>query len=161
MPLSDEDFHNSQRRVERMFMETISSFRLIEKNAEELFGKNSDQIKAAISEYIDDFIDNTKNSGEKHPEELIYDDQVSKEIFQSVGFYGAQLDLKERQVQEANSSMQEFFTNPSQGIFRRLFKKWIDIINNFLGSLVSATGAGEALKELKDCLRDELPEDDE
>ena len=40
------------------------------------------------------------------------------------------------------------------------FDKWVNIINNFLFSLVSATGLGEALKELKDCLRNE-PEDND
>jgi len=44
------------------------------------------------------------------------------------------------------------------GIFgwRRAFLKWIDVINNFMGSLVAGIGIGEALKEVKDCLRDQI-----
>ena len=159
MPLSDQDLHSAQRRVEHMLRDTVSSFQLIEKNADQLFGINASQIKAAINEYIEDFWENTNASGETHPEVLIY--QATKENFQNVGFYGAQLTLKERQVQEVNKTIKKSLENPSRGLFRNPFRKWIDIINNFLSSLISATGTGEALKELKDCLRDELPDDEE
>jgi hypothetical protein len=109
---------------------------------------------------MEDFILNTNNSGEKHPEALIF--ETPKENFQRAGLYGAQLNIKERQVQEANSQVQESLSllQSTRGFFRSPFKKWIDRINNFLGSLASATGVSEALKELKDCLRDELPDDD-
>ena len=159
MSLSDEELKEVQKKVNSMLMETIGIIELIEKNADVLFGENANQIKLAINEYMKDFIKNTYNSGEKHPEELIYN--TSKESFQKVGFYGSQLDLKERQVMEANNAVQESLMQCTRSFFRSPFKKWIDRINSFLGSLVSAIGVGEALKELKDCLRDELPDDDD
>ena len=116
-------------------------------------------MKAAINEYFNDFFDRTKQSGEKYPEVLIY--QTTKEKFQNAGFYGAQLDLKEKQVNEANSVLRDKLKENFGNLWRLPFKKWADIINNFLGSLVSATGFGEALKELKDCLRNELPDDND
>ncbi len=159
MPLSNERLREVQIRVNRMLMEILVTIRLIKENADILFGKNANQIKLAINEYMEDFIENTHNSGEKHPEGLIHN--TSKESFQKVGFYGSQLDLKECQVREANNAVQKSLVLYTKSSFRKPFKKWIDRINNFLGSLVSAIGAGEALKELKDCLRNELPDDDD
>jgi hypothetical protein len=90
---------------------------------------------------------------------LIY--EAPRENFQRAGLYGAQLNIKERQVSRANTTLRERLTGGIREFWKKPFKKWIDIINNFLSSLASATGLSEALKELKDCLRDELPDDDE
>ena len=159
MPLTDDGLRDVQGRVMHMFMDTIRTFELIEQNADMLFGEKADQVRSAINEYLEDFIRNTERSGETHPEVLIY--QAPRENFQRAGFYGSQLAIKERQVTEANSEVRESLAQRARGFFRRPFKKWVDRINNFLGSLASATGLSEALKELKDCLRDELPDDDE
>lgn len=158
MPLADNDLRDVQNRVMRMFMDTIATFELIEKNAETLYGDRSAEVRTAINEYLDDFLRNTTASGEKHPEALIY--QASRHSFQRAGFYGAQLRLKERQVSTANATLRDRLSAGVRGLWKKPFKKWVDIINNFLGSLASATGLSEALKELKDCLRDELPDDD-
>jgi hypothetical protein len=142
-----------------MFMETISIVEEIEQNADILYGERADEIRAAINEYLDDFIRNTARSGERHPESLIYD--TRRERFQHAGLYGAQLNVKERHVTEANAELRDSLGQRSLNLFRRPFKKWVDRINNFLASVVPATGLGEALKELKDCLRDELPDDED
>ncbi len=158
MPLAQEELRDVQARVLRMFMDTITTFEAIRANSGELFGERAPQIQAAIDEYLEDFLRRTDVSGEKHPEQLIY--ETSTANYQRAGFYGAQLGLKERQVTVANASLRERLVQGAAGLWRRPFRKWVDVINNFLGSLASATGMGEALKELKDCLRDELPEED-
>jgi|SRR6056297_442779 len=157
MPLSNDDLRDVQRRVLNMFMDTIKTFELINEQVNSIFEENSDQINSAINEYLEDFINNTQNSGETHPEELIY--KASREAYQNAGFYGAQLALKERQVTEANNDLREVLNTNERVSNWSPFKRWIDRINNFLNSLINATGAGEALKELKDCLRGELPKD--
>lgn len=159
MPLADKDLRDVQNRVMRMFMDTIATFELIGKNAEAIYGDRSADVRAAINEYLDDFLRNPTASGEKHPETLIY--QISRQGFQRAGFYGAQLRIKERQVATANATLRDRLTTGVRGLWKKPFGKWVDIINNFLGSLASATGLSEALKELKDCLRDELPDDDD
>lgn len=138
MPLADNDLRDVQNRVLRMFMDTIATFELIEKNAEAIYGDKSAEIRAAINEYLNDFLRNTQASGESHPETLIY--QTSRQSFQKAGFYGAQLRLKEQQVSTANATLRGRLTAGVQGLWKRPFKKWVDIINNFLGSLASATG---------------------
>lgn len=158
MPLNEENLREVKGRVFAMYMDTINTFELIEENAEFLFGENSDQMKSAINEYLDDFIRKNNISKEKHPEALIYEAPLKS--FQTAGLYGVQLDVKERQVKNANQNVRNSLSQRIRSVFRRPFIKWIDIINNFLGSLVSAVGAGEALKELKDCMRDELPDED-
>lgn len=158
MPLSDNELRDVQERVMRMFMDTIATFELIEKNAQTIYGDGSPRIRAAINEYLDDFLRNTAASGETHPEALIY--RTSRQNFQRAGFYGAQLNVKEHQVTRANATLRERLATGARRLWNRPFRKWIDVINNFLGSLASATGLSEALKELKDCLRDELPDDD-
>lgn len=158
MPLSDNDLRDVQSRVLRMFMDTIATLDIIEENAEAIYGDRSAGVRAAINEYRNDFLRNTGASGETHPETLIY--QTPRQNFQRAGFYGAQLNVKERQVSRANVTLRERLVGGVRQMWSRPFHKWIDIINNFLGSLASATGLSEALKELKDCLRDELPDDD-
>jgi hypothetical protein len=159
MPLSDNDLRDVQGRVLRMFMDTIATFELIERNAETIYGDRAADVRAAINEYLEDFLHDTAASGEQHPEGLIY--KTSRRSFQRAGFYGAQLKIKERQVSTANATLRERLIEGVRGLWRKPFRKWVDIINNFLGSLASATGLSEALKELKDCLRDELPDDDD
>jgi hypothetical protein len=141
-----------------MFMDTIKTIEAIEENADVLFGTNAADVKEAINEYLKDFIRNTSGSGETHPEVLVY--KTSREQFQRAGLYGTQLNVKERHVTQANEALRESLTRRVRSLFRGPFKKWVDRINNFLSSIASATGLGEALKELKDCLRDELPDDD-
>ena len=159
MPLPEDELRTVQDRVFHMFMDTIHTFEELEKNADFLFDKKADDIKNAINEYLEDFIRNTGVSGEKHPEALIY--EAPRANYQRAGLYGSQLNVKERHVVEANSNLRESLIQRSRGLFRSPFKKWIDRINNFLASIASATGISEALKELKDCLRDELPDEDE
>ena len=154
MPLSDDKLRNVQTRVMHMHMHTVKTIELIEKNADNIFNKNSDQISKAIKEYLEDFIYETKKSGETHPEALIYD-KNSKEEYQKAGLYGVQLDIKERHVQDANTKLQKHLKHFEE-FDLKLFKKWIKRINHFLRSVVSAVGAGEALIELKDLLSDEL-----
>jgi hypothetical protein len=158
MPMTESELQDVRGRVWRMFMDTIATFQLIEQSAEVIYGDRAPDVRAAINEYLDDFIRNNGASGEPHPETLIY--QTSRQSFQRAGFYGAQLNLKERQVTTANRTLRERLSGGVRALWNRPFSKWIDIINNFLSSLMPATGMGEALKELKDCLRDELPDDD-
>lgn len=159
MPLEDDDLREVQRRVMEMFMDTIATFQWIEQHADAMYGDRSADVRAAINEYLSDFLHLIEASGEPHPEALIY--QTSRQRFQRAGFYGAQLKIKERQVLMANATLRERLATGTRALWKRPFKKWVDIINNFLGSLASATGLSEALKELKDCLRDELPDDDQ
>ena len=159
MPLRDHDLSEVRSRVLRMFMDTITTFEMIEKNADQIYGDKAPDVRAAINEYLDDFLRNPGNSGENHPEQVIY--QTPLRNFQHAGLYGAQLNLKERQLSAANATLRERIAAGIHRLRKKSFRWWIDIINNFLGSLVSATGLGEALKELKDCLRDQLPDDAE
>jgi len=155
MPLSEEQEREVKYRLNAMFMDTIKTFELISKNTD-IFGENSTLIREAIDEYLMDFIYQPDGLEIKHPEALIF--EASRVELQSSGFYGAQLNLKEAQVTAANNSLREAISGNVSGIFRKSFKKWIGVINNFLGSL-GVTGVGEALKEVKDCLRDELPDE--
>lgn len=156
MPLFEADEGQVKARLLNMYMDTIETFRLLSKKVELYFDENSPQLKAAIDEYIEDFVDNTDGEERKHPEVLIY--ATDRVVLQRAGFYGAQLDLKERQVKEANNSLREAISQGTRSIFKIPFKDWTGKINNFLGSL-DVTGVGEALKEIKDCLRDDLPEE--
>lgn len=156
MPLLESDERDVKRRLFRMYMDTIETFRLISKNAEFCFGKNAAELEEAIDEYIRDFIDETDGKERIHPEALIFG--ADRVALQSAGFYGAQLNLKERQVTTANKSLRESISERVSGIFRIPFRRWVGITNNFIGSL-EVTGIGSALKEIKDCLRDELPEE--
>jgi hypothetical protein len=101
----------------------------------------------------------TEASGERHPEALVH--EAPSANYQRAGFYGVQLQVKERQVTNANKTLREQIASGVRSLWNRPFKKWVDVINNFLGSFSAATGLSEAIKELKDCLRDELPDEDE
>jgi hypothetical protein len=158
MPMTENELQEVRGRVLRMFMDTIATFEKIEENADAMYGERAPGVRAAIREYLNDFILDPGSSGEKHPEVLIY--QTSQESFQRAGFYGAQLNLKEKQVTTVNRTLRERLSGGVRAVWNRPFKKWVDVINNFLSSFAPATGLGEALKELKDCLRDELPDDD-
>jgi len=98
MPLSDNDLRDVQGRVMRMFMDTIATFEMIEKNAEAIYGDRSSDVRAAINEYFNDFLRNTRASGEKHPETLIY--ETPRQNFQRAGLYGAQLKSKNARYRE-------------------------------------------------------------
>ena len=158
MPIQEHELHDIRRRVLAMFMDTIASFEQIEKHADELFGDSAADIRGAINECLDDFVRRTDRSGQAHPETIIFV-RASTADFQRAGFYGRQLALKEKQVSAANEGLRHALTDFSPGAFwRKRFLKWIDVINNFMGSLVSGLGLAEALKELKDCLRDAVPD---
>lgn len=129
MPLSDNDLRDVQGRVMQMFMDTIATFEMIEKNADTIYGDRSSEVRAAINEYLNDFLRNTGVSGEKYPERLIY--QTPRQNFQSAGFYGAQLKIKERQVSRANATLRERLAEGVRELWEKPFKKWVDIINNF------------------------------
>lgn len=155
MPLLEFDKKEVQHRLTIMYMDTIETFRLISENSEVYFGENSNELSEAINEYIHDFIDNPDNEERIHPEGLI--SRTDRVKLQSAGFYGAQLNLKERQVTNANKGLREAIGGRIRSAFNSPFKKWVGVINNFIGSL-EVTGVGSALKEIKDCLRDDLPD---
>ena len=157
MPLLESDERDVKHRLVRMYMDTIETFRLISVNTDLYFGENALELSAAIDEYVYDFIDNTDGEERIHPEGLIFN--TDRLELQSAGFYGAQLSLKERQVTRANSNLRTAIGERTKSAFRKPFNKWIDVINNFTGSL-EVTGIGSAIKEIKDCLRDELPDSD-
>ena len=48
MPLSDNELRDVQGRVMRMYMDTIATFELIEKNADAIYGDRSSDVRAAI-----------------------------------------------------------------------------------------------------------------
>ena len=156
MPLSESQENEIKGRILRMFMDTIDTFEMLAKNSELYFGKYSYQIENAINEYLQDFIYNPDGEERIHPEALIY--KTPRVNLQNAGFYGAQLDIKERQVTESNSELRESILSKVTGAFKVPFKKWVGRINNFLGSL-GITGVGEALKEIKDCMNNELPDE--
>ena len=60
----------------------------------------------------------------------------------------------------ANGRLREAIASGLRSVWNRPFRRWVDVINNFLGSIIAASGIAEALKELKDCLRDELPDEE-
>lgn len=155
MPLLESDEREVKSRLFAMYMDTIETFRLISENAEFYFGENSAELQEAIDEYIHDFIDNTDGKERIHPESLIF--RTDRVALQSAGFYGAQLNIKEKQVTNTNRSLRDAIKARVKGVFNAPFKKWVGVINNFIGSL-GVTGIGSALKEIKDCLRDELPD---
>ena len=155
MPLLENDEREVKHRLVHMYMDTIETFRLLSENTEFYFGENGEELSAAIDEYIRDFIDETDGEERIHPEGLIFN--TDRVVLQSAGFYGAQLNLKERQVSTSNRNLRKAIAERARGIFNAPFKKWVGIINNFIGSL-EVTGIGSALKEIKDCLRDELPD---
>lgn len=156
MPLLESEEREVKSRLVYMYMDTIETFRLLSENAELYFGVNAAELSGAIDEYIKDFIDETDGEERIHPESLIF--ETDRITLQSAGFYGAQLNLKERQVTSANRGLREAISERVSGVFNTPFKKWVGIINNFIGSL-EVTGIGSALKEIKDCLRDELPDE--
>jgi hypothetical protein len=156
MPLLASDEREAKHRLVHMYMDTIETFRLISENAEIYFGDNSAELKEAIDEYVRDFIDETDGVERIHPEGLIF--RTDRVVLQSAGFYGAQLNLKERQVTTVNRGLREAIGDRVRDAFNAPFKKWVGVINNFISSL-EVTGIGSALKEIKDCLRDELPDE--
>ncbi|TBR35968.1 hypothetical protein [Dyella terrae] len=158
MPMATSDLNDTRRRVMLMLADTIDTFEVIGINAPFMFGDAADRVRAAIDECLGDVWRRPADAGLVHPEALIF--ATPLERFQRAGFYGAQLDLKEQQVTRANRSLREAIASRLRGTWIKPFRKWIDAINNFLTSLIGASGIPEALKELKDCLRDEL-EDDE
>ncbi|PHQ69103.1 MAG: hypothetical protein COB93_08915 [Sneathiella sp.] len=159
MPLSTDDLDDVRRRIFHMFMDSIETIRAIRENGDLLFGERAPLITSAIDEYLEDFIYNPNGSGEIHPEAAIF--EASREKLQKGGFYGSQLNLKEEQLTQANQDLRENLNQGILGLIRNPFKRFIAHLNNFLFSLIAVAGIGEALKELKDSLVDELPDDEE
>jgi len=156
MPLLESDEREVKHRLTNMFMDTIKTFELLSENAEYYFGDNGEQIREAIQEYFNDFIYKPDGEERIHPEGLIFN--TDRVVLQNAGFYGAQLALKEKQVTESNTQLRETILSRVREAFKLPFKKWVGRINNFLGSL-DVTGVGKALKEIKDCMREELPDE--
>jgi len=155
MPLTEAEEVNVKRRLLHMYMDTIATFRQLSQQIEFFFGEDAAELREAINEYLRDFIDEVDGEERIHPEGLIF--RADRIALQGAGFYGAQLNLKERQVSTANRSLREAISRRMREGFKAPFKKWVSIINNFLGSL-EVVGIGSALREIKDCLRDELPD---
>ncbi len=152
MPLNKNNQDDIRSRVFYMLEDTIKSFRLISEFSGSLFSNSEEIIRNAINECLHDFY-NPKNK-ENHPQSIIF--TIDFENFERVGFYGAQLNLKEKQVFQANQRLRKAFPKFNSSIFRKSFIWWVDVINNFLGSFISGFGIAERLKELKDCIRDEV-----
>ncbi|UII78585.1 hypothetical protein [Flagellimonas sp. CMM7] len=149
MPARENNLSEYKHDVSFMLRDTLESFQLISDNLSTIFGSNIISIKRAVDETLKDFDE------VERPFEVIQNSSLSE--FQRAGFYGAQLRLKRDLVSNANERLRATLSSIDISIFRPVFIKWVDIINNFLGSLSSAFGIAEALKELKDCLRDSLP----
>jgi len=49
MPLRDHDLREVRSRVLRMFMDTITTFEMIEKNADQIYGDKAPDVRAAIN----------------------------------------------------------------------------------------------------------------
>lgn len=158
MPLQQEELRDVQRRLTQLVMASIDTFGQLSADADWLFGERAPQLRAAIDEWLKDFVTKTELSGERHPEAAIYGTEGDK--LQRAGLYGAQLAVKEQQLTAANRGLLDGLGRRLRSVVRAPFRRWVDVLNNFLGSLAGATGWGEALKELKDCLRDALPEED-
>ena len=154
MPLNENDLPEIRQRVLAMLMDTVLTFETIHASSDSLFGKQAPLMRSMIDECLEDFIRNPRAAGEIHPEAVIY--AAPARAFQRAGFYGSQLDVKESQVTAANQGLREALGRAGIFGWRRAFLKWIDVINNFMGSLVAGIGIGEALKEVKDCLRDQI-----
>lgn len=159
MPMLASELNESRRRVLMMLADTVDTFEVIAINAPALFGDNAERIRAVIDECLGDVWRRPTEAGQVHPEALIY--ATPLESLQRAGFYGAQLDLKEHQVTRVNRTLREAIASRLRGTWIKPFRKWIDAINNFLSSLIGASGIPEAIKELKDCLRDELEDDED
>lgn len=157
MPLNEADLPEIRRRVFAMLMDTVRTFERIQASSDPLFGAESARMRAMIDECLNDFVRDPKAAGESHPEAVIY--AAPARDFQRAGFYGSQLDVKESQVTAANRGLRDALGGVKIFGWRRAFFKWIDVINNFMGSLVAGIGIGEALKEVKDCLRDQIEDD--
>ncbi len=142
MPLSENDLRDVQGRVLRMFMDTIATFQLIEQNADAIYGDRAARVRAAINEYLDDFLKNTSRSGEMHPEQLIY--EAPRQNFQRAGLYGAQLDIKEKQVTVANASLREQLVGGVRRFFNKPFRKWVEHHQQFPGQSGCRHGPGRS-----------------
>ena len=157
MPLTDEGLREAQENVMHMIKMTLETIQMIQKNADDLYGKNSDEVRSAINEYMADFVVKTEASGETPIGALIF--KASTQNFQRAGFYGAQLEIKSRQVMEANFLVQDCLTGEERGEFRSRFEKWVMQTDSFLANLPVATGVNDPLRALKDSLQYDLPED--
>ena len=157
MTLDDE--MNARLRLCAMFKDTVKTFEALDGVLKDYFEEESGQLSKALNECLDDFVRETARSNQPDPCGKISEMPVGKLI--NCGFYGHQLSLKESQVSRVNFNLRsaiEAGANRWQE-FRAAFKKWVNVINNFLGSLIAAGCIAEALREMKDALRDALPEE--
>jgi hypothetical protein len=103
----------------------------------------SDQIRPAWKEFEEDFkIDHALDQIQKTKAESL---QVS-------GLYGKQLNLK---LSVFENWKKRFSEKPIKKILLRL----LDAIDSILDSVIAATGMDQALKEIKDILRNSIDED--
>jgi hypothetical protein len=102
-----------------------------------------DEIRAAWEEFLKDF-------SLDHAFTLIQN--TSTERLQASGLYGRQLNLK---LSVVNKWMERF----SKKRLKKILLRLLDAIDTLLDSLIAATGINEALKEIKEILRNSIDED--
>jgi len=102
----------------------------------------SDQIRTAWEEFEEDFNIN---------DAIDQINDTDAEKFQASGLYGSQLDLK-------LSVIDKWKKRFSKKRIKKILLKLLDAIDTVLDSLIAATGMNEALKEIKDILRNSIDE---
>lgn len=156
MPINENQLSEIQKELEMLTIDSYKTFRQLLEFASSNFPDHAQQFFSAVEEFDSDFMRPDEGNEESLMQRRIR--SASLESLQDAGLYGSQLALKSRQVKEANENVRKSIE--TQGASERFWKgkfiDWINRINNFLGSLQVGTGFGEALKELKDCLQDEI-----
>ncbi|MDJ0760807.1 MAG: hypothetical protein QNJ19_15540 [Woeseiaceae bacterium] len=176
MQITDAQREDISRDLLEMYLATLATVQGFQLIPLHFFPERGDLVGPAISEFLRDFT--TEEMGDlaeffrgltefpraPRREDLVRFIEANPVRLQNAGFYGDQLELKKAVVMERNRQMMSAISQigdeearPS-GLFVWSIKKWIKTINNFLFSLVKAIGVGEALKELKDFVAEEIPE---
>ncbi len=146
--LNSELESQAKEQLQSFISETFSLFKQLvydgfDLDQEPFFLENHlEQIKAAWKEFHEDF--DTKNAKQKIME-------ASGRMLQIHGLYGKQLELK---LSVINTWRERFNGNRAKKILIKL----LDAIDTLLDSLIKATGIDEALKEIKDILRNSIDE---
>jgi DUF1009 family protein len=142
---------DAKEKLQRFISETVGLLRSLvnegyDSKGRRLFMLNViEKMRPAWEEFEGDFDVQKANS-------LIQN--VAAARLQSFGLYGKQLDLK---LAVIAAWTQRF----SQSRLKKILLKLLDAIDTLLDSLIAATGIDEALKEIKDILRDSIDDDDE
>ncbi len=175
MQITDTERERISRDLLRMYLATLATVQEFQSIPLHYFPEKGDLVKDAVAEFLRDFT--TEEKGDladfdrgltEYPraprrEDLVRFEEADPDRLRNAGFYGDQLELKKAAVMERNRQMTTAISQiggaarPS-ALFVWSIKKWIKTINNFLFSLVKAIGVGEALKELKDFVAEEIPE---